>query len=184
MPPDNAMKSETPGLARCLASLFYELLLVAALLLAVSAAATPLQLLLGQDSWAFHTLLQMLLLSALFAYFGYCWVKSGQTVAMKTWHIKLVAASGATLTWQQALVRFAVAAALFIGLPVVSYLGWMRSYGQQNIAVWLALSWCLLPFLARFYDKDGRFLHDRLAGTRLLKLPKPERKRKAADKAA
>ncbi|AVG14927.1 hypothetical protein CFN79_03065 [Chromobacterium vaccinii] len=168
---DNA----TPGLARCLASLFYESLLIVAMLLITSAAITPLQLALGQDSWLLHSLIQLTAAGVLFAYFGYCWTRGGQTAAMKTWHIRLVTADGRLLNWQQSLMRFIVAAMLFVGLPVISYLGWQRSYGDHPAAKWLALVWWLLPFLARYYDKDRRHLHDRLSGTRLELLPKPPR---------
>ncbi|KUM03872.1 RDD family protein [Chromobacterium subtsugae] len=165
-----------PSLLRCLASLCYETLVLVAIMLLVGAALTPLQLVLGQDSALLHALIQLGVAAALFAYFGYCWTRSGQTVAMKTWHIRLVAADGRLLGWQQALMRFAIAAMLFVGLPVVSYLGWQRSYGDHPAVKWLALIWWLLPFLARYYDKDKRHLHDRLAGTRLLVLPKPPRR--------
>ena len=165
-----------PSLLRCLASLCYETLVLVAIMLVVGAALTPLQRVLGQDSTLLHALIQLAVAAALFAYFGYCWTRSGQTVAMKTWHIRLVAADGRLLGWQQALMRFAIAAMLFVGLPVVSYLGWQRSYGDHPAVKWLALIWWLLPFLARYYDKDKRHLHDRLAGTRLLVLPKPPRR--------
>ncbi|WP_199153998.1 RDD family protein [Chromobacterium sp. ASV23] len=168
-------ETAAPSLSRCLASLFYESLLIVAMLLITSAVLTPLQLMLGQDSWLLHSLIQLSSAGVLFAYFGYCWTRSGQTAAMKTWHIRLVTADGRLLNWQQALMRFAVAAMLFVGLPVISYLGWQRSYGDHPAAKWLALIWWLLPFLARFYDKEGRHLHDRLAGTRLVLLPKPPR---------
>ncbi|OHX12461.1 hypothetical protein BI347_02315 [Chromobacterium sphagni] len=171
--------STVPSLSRCLASLFYESLLLVAIMLVVSAALTPLQLVLGRDSVLLHTLIQLAVAAALFAYFGYCWTRSGQTVAMKTWYIRLVSADGQLLRWQQALARFLIAAMLFIGLPVVSYLGWQRSYGDHPAVKWLALIWWLLPFLARYYDKDKRHLHDRLAGTRLVLLPKPTRGGKA-----
>ncbi|UTH76282.1 RDD family protein [Chromobacterium sp. IIBBL 290-4] len=169
------MTDTPPSLARCLASLFYESLLIVAMMLISSAVLTPLQLMLGQDSWLLHSLIQLAVAGVLFAYFGYCWTRSGQTAAMKTWHIRLVRADGQLLGWPQALMRYAIAAMLFVGLPVISYLGWQRSYGDHPALKWLALLWWLVPFLSRFYDKDRRHLHDRLAGTRLLLLPKPAR---------
>lgn len=171
MPPADATLPP-PTLKRSLASLFYELLLVAALLLTVTTVLTPLQMLIGQDA-LFKTLLKAVLAIALFGYFGYCWVRSGQTVAMKTWRIKLVNAHGGGIVWKQAAVRYLVGMALFVGMPAVSYLGWANAYGHQPQALWLALSWCLIPFLAKFYDRDKLFLHDRLAGTRQIVLPKP-----------
>ncbi|VEB40425.1 Uncharacterised protein [Chromobacterium violaceum] len=59
-----------PSLARCLASLFYESLLIVAMLLITSAAITPLQLALGQDAWLLHSLIQLAAAGVLFAYFA------------------------------------------------------------------------------------------------------------------
>lgn len=172
MPPADATALTPPTLKRSLASLFYELLLVVALLLTVTAVLTPLQMLIGQGT-LFKTLLKTVLVLALFAYFGYCWVRGGQTVAMKTWRIKLVNAHGGGIVWKQAAARYVIGLVLFVGMPAVSYLGWAKAYGHQPQALWLALSWCLIPFLAKFYDRDKLFLHDRLAGTRQVVLPKP-----------
>lgn len=61
----------------------------------------------------------------------------GQTLAMRTWHFRLVSVTG-ELTMQQALLRFALAP---IGI---------------------------LLFFWAWLDKEGCFLHDRLAGTRLV----------------
>ena len=164
----------TPSLARRLASLLYELLLVGALLLTVSAVLTAVQAGLGKSAWL-DILFQLVLVATLFGYFGYSWVKNGQTVAMKAWRLKLVDQHGALIGWRQAAVRYGVALALFIGLPVVSYLSWARSYGHQPVTLWLSALWCLMPFAAAYLDKDGLFLHDRLAGTRQILLPKRSR---------
>ena len=68
------------------------------------------------------------------AYFLWCWLRGGQTLAMKAWHVRVV-----DVTPQKALLRFLLA---FVLLPV-------------------SIPWALL-------DRDGQFLHDRLAGTRLV----------------
>ncbi|MGX5174536.1 RDD family protein [Aliikangiella sp. IMCC44653] len=38
-------------------------------------------------------------------YYVWCWVKGGQTVGMKTWHLKLCKADGSLLTWKEAYIR-------------------------------------------------------------------------------
>jgi len=75
----------------------------------------------------------LLILMVCAGYFLWCWLRGGQTLAMKAWHIRLVG-----VTPQKALLRFLLA---FLLLPV-------------------SIPWALL-------DRDGQFLHDRLAGTRL-----------------
>lgn len=83
------------------------------------------------------------------AYFVWCWVKTGQTLATKTWKIKLVNQDlvnqqALTLSLQQAVVRYALAS-LFM------------------LAGGLGLFWMLV-------DKDRLFLHDRLLKTRFISL--------------
>ncbi len=69
-------------------------------------------------------------------YFLWCWLRGGQTLAMRAWKIRLV-----DVTPQRALLRFALAALL---VPTLASIFW---------ALW---------------DRDRQFLHDRLAGTRLV----------------
>jgi len=91
----------------------------------------------GRDAtagWLRHAL-QLFVLTLFAAYFLWCWLRGGQTLAMKAWRIRLV-----DVTPAKALMRFILAVAL---LPV-------------------SIVWALL-------DRDGQFLHDRLAGTRLVK---------------
>jgi uncharacterized RDD family membrane protein YckC len=91
----------------------------------------------GRDAtagWARHVL-QLLIVAVFATYFLWCWLRGGQTLAMKAWRIRLVGVTPA-----KAAVRFALALAL---LPV-------------------SIPWALA-------DRDGQFLHDRLAGTRLIR---------------
>jgi len=92
----------------------------------------------GRDATAGGTrhLLQLFILVFFAAYFLWCWLRGGQTLAMKAWRIRLVG-----VTPRKAIVRFLLAALLF---PVT-------------------ILWALV-------DKDRQFLHDRLAGTRLVKV--------------
>ncbi len=77
-------------------------------------------------------------------YFVWCWRKSGQTLATKTWKIKLVNAQNVTLNTQQALIRYALASALMLVCGA-------------------GLLWCLV-------DKQALFLHDRLLKTRFIRV--------------
>jgi uncharacterized RDD family membrane protein YckC len=110
----------------------------ALLLFAVAFAATWLfQLVAGTlsiEGWRRH-LLQGFLVAVFAAYFLWCWLRGGQTLAMKTWRIRL---SG--VTPRKALLRFALAALL--------------------VPTGISVLWALA-------DREGQFLHDRLAGTRL-----------------
>ncbi len=88
-------------------------------------------------------LLWLHVFAVLFAYFGWLWKRSGQTLAMQTWKIRLVSANGPALTTRQLFLRYALA--------------W-----PSLLAGGIGIFWALV-------DRDRQFLHDRLAGTRLVK---------------
>jgi uncharacterized RDD family membrane protein YckC len=97
----------TPGLARRLASMLYEALLLAAV--GFFAAWLFFFASGGRDAtegWLRHAL-QLLLAAVFAAYFLWCWLRGGQTLAMKAWRIRLV-----EVTPRKAMLRFLVAAAL------------------------------------------------------------------------
>lgn len=110
------------------------------------------------------------------AYFMHSWTGSGHTLAMKTWRIKLVKVGYATVPVRSALLRFIYAWGFFLPALVVCYA--FKLHGKAEVAIALAiniLAWGMTVFL----DKDRQFLHDRLAGTRLISLPKPVKSEKA-----
>jgi len=168
-----------PSLKRRLACLMYELLLMAAILLVTSAIFLPLKHELGAGLWL--VLFRLCLLGALFAYFGLSWVHGGQTVAMKAWRLKLVSTHAPTVGWGQASFRFVVALVLFIGVPVVAYLGMS---GDGDRVARLSLLWCFAPYLWSYFDPQGQYLHDRLCGTRLILLAKRPRPGARSDNSA
>jgi uncharacterized RDD family membrane protein YckC len=122
-------------------SLAYELLLLAA----VWFAATLPFLAASQDlePGISRPLLQVYLLLLTGAYFVWQWTHGGQTLPMKTWRIKLVTCGDAPLTARHGIVRFVFALA---GLAL---------FGA-------GFAWGLI-------DRERQFLHDRLAGTRIVK---------------
>jgi len=133
-----------PGVLRRLASMLYESIL----LFAVAFPGTWLfQFAAGTlriEGWRTH-LLQLFLLAVFAAYFLWCWLRGGQTLAMKTWRIRLVAKAGhGRLRPGAALLRF-----LYALLLVPSLVG---------------ILWALV-------DRDRQFLHDRLAGSLLIPVP-------------
>ncbi len=123
-----------PGLARRLASMAYEALLIFGV--AFFAAWIFFFASGGRDATrgVVRAELQVFILVVLAGYFLWCWLRGGQTLAMRAWRIRLV-----DVTPVKAVARFLIAAAL---LPA-------------------SILWALV-------DQDGQFLHDRLAGTRLI----------------
>lgn len=101
-------------------------------------------------------------------YFVWLWAK-GQTLAMKTWDIKLVDAGGRAVTQSRALLRYVVSWIWF--LPALIAAAVFHLSGPETVVItlgWVAV-WAIL---SRFHPQ-GQFWHDALAGTRLISVPRP-----------
>ena len=96
-------------------------------------------------------------------YFTWFWAK-GQTLAMKTWHIRVVDCAGQPLTQWRALLRYVLAWLWFLP-PLAAAAPFALSGGESVVVVlgWVAV-WALL---SRFHPQQ-QFWHDVLAGTRLV----------------
>ncbi|MCL2590508.1 MAG: RDD family protein [Betaproteobacteria bacterium] len=137
------------GLRRRLVGMLYELVLLVGIL--AVGFLLPWMLLFSQlglkNPPAWMGWLELLhVLALLGAYFVYSWHRLGQTLAMRTWRLRVVAANGNKLSWGRAFLRYVLA------WPSVLCFG-------------VGILWA-------FFDLDNLFLHDRLAGTRVVVLPK------------
>ncbi|XAH21508.1 RDD family protein [Xylophilus sp. GW821-FHT01B05] len=105
-------------------------------------------------------------------YFVWFWSK-GQTLAMKTWHIRLVDAQGRQVTQARALGRYVLSWLWF--LPPLVGAALVHLSALETVIIlpaWVAI-WALL---SRFHPQR-QFLHDALAGTRLVSHHAPPKKR-------
>lgn len=164
------------GIGRRLGSLLYEALLLAALLLTAAAVFQPLFAWLDHSA-ALDALFQLYLLGVLYAYCDWSWRRGGQTLAMKTWQLRLLREDGQGLDQRSATLRFAVLAFLLLALPALSYLAWGRILSPRQAST-LAALWLILPYAWAGFDPDKQFLHDRLAKTRLVMAPRPPARKK------
>lgn len=130
-----------PSILRRLASMLYESLLLLGVLAAF--LVVP-HILLGAFA---HLLAAPVVVHAhcfivLLIYFLWFWSHGGQTLAMKTWRIRLVSGDGLPVRPAQALLRYLLCwPSLLLG--------------------GVGIAWALL-------DREHLFLHDRMAGTRLV----------------
>ncbi len=159
-----------PSLARRLASIPYEGLLLLALLLIAGFPAAGL----GELTLAGipHIFFQLYLAITACAYFVWQWQKSGQTLPMKTWRFRVVNSDGSKLGWGRAFWRF-LCALLFFG-PACA--GVLLLFFPSRMSPVVTM-WFFFPMLATLlysrFDREQQFLHDRLAGTRLEDAPVP-----------
>lgn len=112
---------------------------------------------------------QIWLLLVVGVYFIWFWIHGGQTLAMKTWRIRLLTADGKPVPVWRAIVRYLLAWIWFLpGLALAAALdahAWaLVLFPALNMLLWA---------LAIYLDPQRQFLHDRLAGTRLVKLQQP-----------
>lgn len=154
-----------PSIKRRIATLPYEALLLLALLVI---AAFPVAGLKGATlSGTPHIIFQAYLFCVTAAYFTWFWRHGGQTLAMKTWRLRVIAASGSALTFARALTRF-VYSLLFYGPACV---GVVMLFFPDRVSPVITM-WAFLPMVATIlwarHDVDRQFLHDRMAGTRLV----------------
>jgi len=129
-----------PSIKRRLVCMVYESLLVAGV---AFFAALPFAAASGTSTsgWERHAF-QLYLFVVIGLYFVASWRRRGQTLAMKTWRLRLVGANGARIKLRQAMVRYAWA--------------------------WPCLALGGIGILYALFDRERQFLHDRLAGTRIV----------------
>jgi uncharacterized RDD family membrane protein YckC len=106
-------------------------------------------------------------------YFVWYWMRSGQTLAMQTWRLRMIGPGGYNLNRKQAILRY-IYGSLWI-TPCIA-LQWLFDLHQWQIiemlfAVALFL-WPLSVYLNRVSPLLRQSLPDRFSGTRLVELPK------------
>ena len=171
--PDNTVASTTvPTIKRRLIAIVYESLLALAVLflpflifeLAVQGAHTPRT----------EHMRQCLAFLVMGAYFIHQWSREGQTLAMKTWRLKVVLPGQAHVPLRVAAYRYVLAWMWLLPGILVSYV--------LDLQHWQALSAIGLGMLAwsatALFTGNGQFLHDKLLGTQIVQLPAPVKKSK------
>lgn len=96
-------------------------------------------------------------------YFVWCW-RRGQTLAMKTWHIKLVDRLGQPVTTARAALRYLVCWVWLLPPILGAWLGQLRPVAMFG----LLFAWAAIWALASRLHPERQFLHDAWAGTRLV----------------
>ena len=130
------------GLARRLAAVCYDCILIGALLMVITGIFVSL----NHNEIVGGPALQSVLFLATFTFYTFFWRRGGQTLGMRSWRIKLISLTGQPVSLNQCLLRFMVA---------------LLSWG------FLGLGWIWMLF-----DKQKRTWHDRVSETQLIHIPK------------
>lgn len=130
----------TPGFWRRILCMIYEALL----LIAVLFIAGFIFHLVYHDTGSsyFRPIFQLYLLSVTGIYLIWFWTHGGQTLAMQTWKIRVISTNGERMSIWKAITRY------FFAVTSISLFG-------------CGIIWAL-------FDREGQFLYDRLAGTKII----------------
>jgi uncharacterized RDD family membrane protein YckC len=158
MEPQYAIDQVTPTLVRRLACMCYEGLLVFGVIFFAGLAF-------GLITQTRHAMdnrhaLQGFLFLVLGMYFVWFWSK-GQTLAMKTWHLRLILLGGGRVPQSRAMLRYLLA--WVVVLPPL-LIGTYMQAGTKSI-LGATFLWLLLFSFAGELRKDRQQLHDLWAGT-------------------
>jgi uncharacterized RDD family membrane protein YckC len=157
-PEESNLITKAP-LIRRLVAMLYDTLICAALMLvttgiymAISSSiigAENYDKMLESGATSSDTLLSSILFVTLYGFFGYFWTRTGQTLGMQVWHLRIQNKNSVSISWLQALLRFMMA--------IISLL----CFG--------------LGFLWMLIDKEGMTWHDRFSESVVVRIPKKAR---------
>lgn len=119
--------------------------------------------------------LQAFLFIVLGIYFVWFWARSGQTVAMKAWHVRVVDVAGRPISQRRALARYLLAWLWF--LPALTVL-WLSGLSGSGATFGVLFAGVLAYALLALLHPQRQFFHDALCGTRLVTHRPPLRPRR------
>lgn len=161
--PTGALQLQAPSVKRRLAAFTYE----GILLFGIVMTGAYLYDTLTQHRHALQgrTGLQIFLFLLIGAYFVWFWSHGGQTVATKTWHIRVVNHRGEPIGMVLATFRYLLSWVWFLPALVIAYS--VRPISSTAIFGLMTLGWLVYGGLALLHPQR-QFVHDVLCGTRLI----------------
>ncbi len=169
-----AAEPSAPALARRLACFLYEGVLLFGVVMVAGLIYSPLT---GQHHALVGTTgLQVFLFFVLGFYFIGFWSRTGQTLAMLTWQIRLVTRNGQGVTAWRALCRYLLSWMWFLpALLTVRLTGLAGPLPTFSALIAGVLAYAGLAWLRA----DRQYWHDAVCGTRLVTWHAPPRNRPA-----
>jgi uncharacterized RDD family membrane protein YckC len=153
------------GLAIRLAAMTYESVLLFGVIFVVT------YLVLAVARWTYpmagfqRAILQAVLFFTLGLYFVYQWSRTGQTLAMKSWHLRVLDGAGRPPGIATAIARYVLAWHLL--LPGAIWIALFGGNGALDALITVLGFGALLA--TALLDDQRRLLHDRLSATRIVR---------------
>lgn len=161
------------GLGRRLAALFYDGLLLIAVLFLGTLVLLPVtggEAITPQESGAWELAYRAWLVLLALGYFGVSWVRRGQTLGMMSWKIRLQRDDGRRPRWRDAVLRFAAGCALAVAaLSGVWVCAGATTWTSAAAGVALLLP-AVGNYLLMAQGTGARTLLDRLTRCRVVRL--------------
>jgi len=138
---------------RRFAAMFYDSLLVIALLFVITAIYLAVAAaVMGGDALKIHLdsggmerdpFYKTVLFLSVFFFFAYFWRRLGQTLGMQVWRVRIQNPDGTSITWLQCLLRFMVAIVSWLCLGLGYFwmlwdkeqLTWQDRYSESKVVV-------------------------------------------------
>lgn len=99
--------SKRPSFFRHLAAIFYDAILLLAILFFATALILPLNS--GEAYRSNQIFFPLYLFFTGFIFFGWFWTHGGQTLGLRCWKIKVTSAANQPITWKKAFIRYITA---------------------------------------------------------------------------
>jgi uncharacterized RDD family membrane protein YckC len=126
----------------------------------------------SEVGWLWSAIYFAVMIAIWFGFHGYFWTRTGQTIGMRAWRIRVVTEQEASINWPQALYRWLGAALpwlpCIIVLMLAEHFGSLpcRYFGEALAALGVA-AWLIM-----YFDPQRRTWHDQISKTHVIKLPK------------
>jgi uncharacterized RDD family membrane protein YckC len=126
----------------------------------------------SEVGWMWSITYFAVMMSVWFGFYGYFWTRSGQTIGMRAWRVRVESDQGTLITWSQALKRWLLSiapwlpclllmmAAEQVGSIALKYVG--QAASLLGVVAWLIM----------YADPKRLTWHDQLSTSRVIKLPK------------
>lgn len=167
-PPDARPPSPLPPVTvrRRLAALVYEAVLLFGV---IFAAGLAFSLVLQQrNGYTHHRLMAAWIALVAGIYFVGMWHRGGQTLPMKTWRLRVTGPDGTPPSLARATLRYFSAWLWF--LPPLALHPLLNLSVPHTLA--LEAAWFALWAASARFTAGRQFLHDRIAGTRIVAVPR------------